>query len=655
MLTPDGQSGDNTDKIMLLAMWAKEIAKMIAEETKDNPQIADDAGLPENPALASEKQIKKLIAAGMGKPTYPVNAFTVQFYIAYWKNLYALLQTAQTSSTIIPESLALDYGDGHGDIEPRTMMAEAMSTWYGAPINAENILFTVGGAGALRVIFETFNKIYSDTPKYRVITPFPHYSLYADNQHQLHPIDVMNEPGYQLTAKALEQSILSANELAKMDNNFPKVFLFSNPSNPLGTVISENELLQIAAVLRKYPDIHIVIDEAYAELYWDDLKTPSLLQLAPDLKNRMIMLRSATKALSAAGERLAMLMAFDPQLINSLHDTNIGTIGHAPRSAQLAYAHTMKNFSDQQLIDLKDYYRPKVDYVLQRAQDMGASMPDPAYKVEGAFYVLCDFSDLLGTEIPPEAKKALGKTGKIKTSEELIYSLLFKEHVMVAPGEYFGLDDKKGFIRITCSGSHEDLQEMMDRLENCLVQARQYKTSELMKQIYGKVRRLKLKNGDYNSLGNDIICQLSSIIENNSNNSLALKLQNEVLTQLLFNLNAAINRSMLIEKNSTTHLILSFLNSTKATKQKQKAEVLKTEWKKFVDNSVTEEGSFKNYLLNLDEESKKSYKPWLLHLANLAIEPATKPVGASQSDSISEIDDSTDIEEMPSLFDEGHK
>ena len=538
MRNPDGSSAAGRDPVMVFNSWANQKASEI------------DSDHPEN-------QQKGMIFAGMGRPTYQVNSFTIECNLAYWMGYKERVKAARLDPAVQSHSLAVDYGDGRGDLDPRTVMAEAMTKWYNSDVNSDNVLFTVGGAGALRIIFETFNKRYADIPKYRVITPFPYYTLYADNRHQLHPIDVMKEPGYKLTAKTLEESIKGAILLAKQDNNAPKVVLLCNPGNPLGTVILEDELKKIAEVLRKYPDLHIVIDEAYAEMYWKGKKVPSLLELAPDLKNRVIILRSATKALSCAGERMAMLMAFDPDLMNSFRNISISSIGHAPRSSQLAYAYTMKHFSDEEKKALDDYYLPKVDYVFDRAAQMGASMPDPSYKVEGTFYVTCDFSDLMGEEIPVEAQYALEKKGKIETSEDLVYSLLVKERVMVAPGCYFGMPPRSGYIRITCSGTQDELKALMDRLEDCLLVARQKKAIQLIGKI--KQHLSSFPDGDFQTK-HTFLERFNQIIVDNGN-VIDLKTQNNELNKLLHNLNYTIAQANPEKRKAAALTIFSFLKS----------------------------------------------------------------------------------------------
>lgn len=469
MLTPDGHSARKIEKVMLLSLWANHLKE---EESKNLPLQ------------------KKIILAGLGRPTYPINRHTIDSYLSYWHRLEEIARQWYLNPET-HDNAAIDYGDPRGDKKPRQLMAQMMTQWYESEIRPEHVLFTVGGIGGLRAIFDTFNTHYEDVPGYRIITPFPHYSVYSNNpSHQLHPIHVMNNPGYQLTAESLADSIQEAYRLSETDKGFPKAVLICNPSNPLGTVIGEDELINIAEVLRGYPELYVIFDEAYVEMSFHPV--PSFLKIAPDLKKRTLILRSATKALSAAGERMAVLLVFDDEIMSELLNKNINYFIHAPRSAQMAYAETMAHFNAKEQKKLADFYQKKVAYVTQRLEKMGANMPDPLYKVEATFYVLGDFSDLFGLELPEQATHVLERTGLVTTDEELAYFLLFVDLLMVAPLSYFGLRKNSGFMRITCSADESELQEMMNRLENRLTHARIIKKTTLMKQINPMLPHLEL-------------------------------------------------------------------------------------------------------------------------------------------------------------------
>jgi len=230
-------------------------------------------------------------------------------------------------------------------------------------------------------------------------------------------------------------------------------------------VIGENELKRIAQVLRNHPELTIILDEAYAEMVLDGTKHVSLLTVAPDLKERIIVMRSATKGLSAAGERMAIALVFNPDIMSSILDPNILSTGHAARSLQMAYAKTMNNFTDANRIEINNFYRQKVDFVSRRLHEMGAAMPDKQYQVKGTFYVLADFSELQGEPLAQRAAEALEKKGKINTDEDIAYTLLFTDSIMISPSSYYGVEKHRGYLRITCSADLDKLQDLMDRLE----------------------------------------------------------------------------------------------------------------------------------------------------------------------------------------------
>lgn len=507
MLTPNGLPAKNIEKVMLLAMWANSLAEEQISMTPTNSQ--------------------KFIFAGLGKPTYPINKNIILSYQAYWKKMSDLSKKWFITPEKLTETAAINYGDPRSDKEPKEIMAKAMSNWYKSEIKAENVLFTVGGISALHIIFETLNAMHEDIVRYRVITPFPHYSAYANNpNHSLYPVNVMDEPGYQLTAHRLKQSIEGAYELAKIDNVLPKAVLICNPSNPLSTVISEDELKKIAVCLRDYPDLHIILDEAYTEMSYVDM--PSFLNIAPELKERIILLRSATKALSAAGERMAIVMAFNQEFMNQMVNKNVSYYVHAPRSAQCAYAHAMASFTEADRSALVKFYKKKVDYVMDRIAKMGASMPNSSYKIQATFYALGDFSDLFGMKMPEETKRVFTNNDTIQTDEHLAYYLLFKHSLMIAPLSYFGLKKNSGFIRITSSGCETELLELMDRLENSLFAGRKRKKDMFIASITQKLA--VLKKSDIN-LYNEILEELN-FLSKKDDTCLSLKETNEALEKL---------------------------------------------------------------------------------------------------------------------------
>ena len=378
MYMPEGQAAGEMDRITLLAMWSRHL----------------------------QSQGRTMIAACMGKPTFAMNGYAASLAAKHWSDIQFLAQESHhlfrnnpdsslTRDTLVKMGGAIDYGEPQGDRAAREVMAKALTRWYNNQITVkpQHLLFTVGGAGAIHLILEV---LYEQSPAAQIITPFPHYTLYATtNKHiQLHPIPVMEEPGYRLSAQSLEASINA------LKTHPIGAFLFCSPNNPLGTITSPDEWRAIAAILKQHPRVPIILDEAYAELCLNGEHYQSLLERAPELYSRIILLRSATKALSAAGQRMAVLVTPDSAFMAKLLAKNVSMYGHAPRSDQKIFAAALYHFSEKDRRDLAAFYAPQVTLAFSRLQAMGVMMPDSHYKVEGAFYVLANLSELFGVEIP---------------------------------------------------------------------------------------------------------------------------------------------------------------------------------------------------------------------------------------------------------------
>jgi aspartate aminotransferase/aminotransferase len=439
---PNGESAGMMDSIVLLMLWAQHL----------------------------DVQLR----AGMGKPTFPVNAKVVAYASSYWEDLARRTQmitplleskaNPQVHQDIVDAHLAIDYGDPYGDKLAREKMSHALSRWYECEINPQDILFTTGGLGGLYCVFEYLRRKYLHS---KILTPFPYYPFYSLGNH-LFPIPVMESPGYRLTAAAIKKSIIAAHQVEKFEHEALHAVVLCYPNNPLGTVLRKKEWEEIAKELEAIPNALIVLDEAYAELDFTQDGT-SLYTVAPQLRDRIVLMRSGTKGLSAAGERLAILVCKNNAVMTRLLEINSTISLHPPRHLQMAFATAMDAWTDFDKQQLKSFYQPQVQYAQKRLRAMQALLPDPNYQVEGSFYVMANLKKLLGSPMSQAAQCVFSHPNTvIKTDEDLVYSLLFEDKIMLAPGSYFGLDPSLGYVRITCSMGERDLGEILDKIERRL-------------------------------------------------------------------------------------------------------------------------------------------------------------------------------------------
>ncbi len=620
--TPMGTPAGAMDRIMLLALWVKYLENQ-------NPRVA-------------------VIKAGMGRPTFPMNTVVAMVAQRYWLELWGKsqnarhqlstptsMQTSKMRNKIVEINGVSDYENPQGLLGARRLMATALTQWYKTvKFSPNDILFTVSGAGALHNIFAFLNHNYENP---RIITPFPHYSLYRGSHHKnhLHPIEVMKSPGYSLTAENLEYAIKEALQkgkeaidsgMAKRLGGLPKALLLCDPNNPLGTMIKPEELKKIADVLKKYPDILIILDEAYAEMSLLPKQHISLLRIAPELKERIILMRSATKALSAAGERMALIAAFNPKIMTHLIQENIDICGHAPKSLQVSFAAAMNSLDNIELKNVRHYYSAQVNFVSSALSRMGASMPDKSYKTVSTFYVLADLSELIGLPIPANAKKALGDKKKIENDQDIIYSLLFEEKIMLAPLSYFGVDPKLGFVRITCSGGDRELKELLKRIEKQLITARLFKLKQLGCSATSLLQKVKLLLPDEHSEAKTKFAKFSRLTGRlNRAHPLVLKKQLDQLQTMIMQFDLLCRKNSQKSLNeAATEIQRVYRGHLGRKKSKEQLTVANSKWKQFVNQSVSNK-KVQNMLLQLTPSERLSFSGWRFFLRKTGEEHTISP------------------------------
>ncbi len=383
-----------------------------------------------------EHEDKELISAAFGKPTFSLSPHIPVAMLEYWKK-------AQQSEK------AIQYGPPEGHYENRKKVADALSKEYKISdnFNADNVIFTVGGVSALHSIFYAVDKL---KPNSKIVTPLPYYPWYQWYQGKkpsfLHYINLIANGNLTLNASALRTS------LETIDKNNIGAFLFCDPSNPSSTTPGREEWLKIAQILQDYPNIPIILDEAYREMVFVADST-SLISVAQHLLPRIILLRSATKGLSAAGERMAVVVTKNKDIYNALVDyVNIYNL-NTPLSTQFAYAETLSKITPADYVKLGNFYKEKVFFMKEKLQEINALPKNITYNPQGTFYLIADLSKLKGKNLNQEAAKTLLKesNAKIETDVDIATHLLFEHKIALSPLSFFGVDSSFCWLRITCA------------------------------------------------------------------------------------------------------------------------------------------------------------------------------------------------------------
>lgn len=402
-------------------------------------------GFPDLISLTNSIQTENIktsvVLASVGKPTMRIFPSLIEQSIEYWKNL----DLTKASS----------YGHPQGDLEYRERMAKTLATQYDGKFYPETIIFTPGGTPALHIINQFIEKEY---PGRKGVLTVPTYMDHVGKRENIFIDIIKNTKDGKLTASLIEESLknVTPDEIG--------AFIFCDPSNPMGTVTGADEWKKIADILNKFPEVPIVLDEAYAEMVYVEGGHVSFLKVInqnPDLlelKERIILMRSATKGMSAAGERMAILAMFNQEWMNSISSEHYDINIHTSKAGQYAFTGAMEKFVEQEKLEVAGYYKPSMDHIHQITAETGFSITNilPDHKIEGAFYMPVDFSKLIGMPIDVRTRDFVpSKSKNIEHDIDLYFHLIYKYGLALLPLSIFQVDAKAGLMRITCSFDKE--------------------------------------------------------------------------------------------------------------------------------------------------------------------------------------------------------
>ncbi len=403
-----------------------------------------------------------------GKPSYPSDVDALQ----------AMRATMENFGAVIP------YGTSPlGEKKYRQLAAQGYTNEYGVPFDADDMVFTPGGQFGLAATFYALEKhcpdgvILATQPWYlnheELASMFAHDNLLVGvRRNKFVPIPLEDSSNFRVTAAQLRQSI----EACVAAGQKVAAVVFCNPANPIGVVLRKNEWKEIAAVLADYPDIAVLLDEAFVEVVFDEDFECSILHAAPALKERTFLFRSGTKALGLAGERLAV-MAVPKKFHAAVVAFQSRLIGNPPFAAQAGMGTGMATMSKEKKQKISRYYAG--NYALLRdIFERGGIAKNILCEPEGGFFVLLKMPELVGKLLPEKAQKILGKT-HIENDVDISFALIMgfgqsaKEGVAVIPASAFGLQSKIPTVRVSYSSTREEVQQIAERIVKAVAFAAQ--------------------------------------------------------------------------------------------------------------------------------------------------------------------------------------
>ena len=323
------------------------------------------------------------------------------------------------------------YGPAAGDPELRAAIADKLTRENGVATAAQEVMITNGGKQAIYNLFQVLLN-----PGDQVLIPSPYWLSYPEIA-SLAGADVVTIPsspadGFQLNLEQLEAAITTKSRL----------LVLNTPGNPTGRVMSREELLALAELLRRHPQLLVMSDEIYEYLLAEGHTHHSLAALAPDLKDRCFTVNGFAKGWAMTGWRLGYL-AGHADVIRAAGALQSQSTSNVCSFAQRGALAAIQG-SRQCVIEMAESYNRRRTLLVSGLQAMeGITLVAP----EGAFYAF--------PQLPEH----------ISDSMEFCRRALETEGLAVVPGAAFG---EPRCIRLSCAVSRETISDGLDRLTRLL-------------------------------------------------------------------------------------------------------------------------------------------------------------------------------------------
>jgi aspartate aminotransferase len=280
-------------------------------------------------------------------------------------------------------------------------------------------------------------------PGDEVILPAPYWVSYSEmimlNEGKVITLETDYQSDFKITPAQLEKAITPKT----------KLFLFSNPCNPTGTMYSESELRALGEVFKKNPHVLICADEIYEYITFEG-KMFSIGSI-PELLDRTITVNGLSKGFAMTGWRLGYIGA--PQAIASACVKIQGQFTSGANSITQRAAITALKADPSVLSPMQEAFLKRRNLLISLMKDV------PHIKVNnpgGAFYLFPEVSYYLG--------KKHGET-VIKDAKELCMYLLNVGHVAMTPGGAFGAPN---YIRLSYATSEDIIAKAVERIKKAL-------------------------------------------------------------------------------------------------------------------------------------------------------------------------------------------
>ncbi len=365
--------------------------------------------------MAAKKTGKKIYHLNIGQPDLPTPP---EFY--------------QAVHDFADRTLEYEASPG------RPILIDAVKNYYrqlDVELEDNEILITTGGSEAL-----LFTCLSILDPYTEVIIPEPYYPNYTTFVHAaggvIRALPTNPWEGYRYADQKKIESLITPNTRAIM---------ITNPGNPTGVVLSQEEMRMIADIAKEH-NLFLICDEVYREFCYDDKFGVPTMAHFRDIDDNLVIIDSVSKRFSACGARVGAVVTRNKDLQAALlkfcqSRLAVATVDQVGAAALYGVDHEFFR-------ECKAEYRIRRDTVISKLRKIpGVVVEEPM----GAFYVMAS--------LPVDNSDRFQKWLLEEFDDD-------GDTVMFAPGAPFYETPGKGIneVRIAYVLKQENLERAMDVL-----------------------------------------------------------------------------------------------------------------------------------------------------------------------------------------------
>ncbi len=328
------------------------------------------------------------------------------------------------------------YCDPQGILSLRKTIANQMKEMRGLNVSPEQVVIFPGGKPSIGFCLHAYCNAGDE-----VIYPSPGFPIYESFTLYLGaipvPVHLSEASNFTFAPEQLEGLITSKT----------RVIMLNFPSNPTGGVATEEQLRDIADVIKRKcgPEVRVYSDEIYEYIVFDGEKHFSIASF-PGMQERTVIASGFSKTFSWPGGRLGYAVFPTEEEAAVVKNLNIHYFSCLPpftqEGARLAFEHPESKATIAKMVSTFEHRRNIILKQINEIEGIRCQKPG------GAFYLYPNIAGVCEKIGAVKAYDDLPADLRAQTSPASLFQMFLLYH------HYLATLDRNSFCRIGTEGQH---------------------------------------------------------------------------------------------------------------------------------------------------------------------------------------------------------